>query len=119
MTDSPSTPQDHPSETGSGTLAIVTQAARRGAADASAAASRTWEAAGRFANRCLYTTCYTVAYGVVFPSVLLARAVPKNNPLVRGLIDGTQAAIRKTDELYRPAIKKSPAGSPAAALPAT
>ena len=110
--------KDHPSETGSGTLAIVTQAARRGAADASAAASRTWEAAGRFANRCLYTTCYTVACGVVFPSVLLARAVPKNNPLVRGLIDGTQAAIRKADELYRPAIK-SPAGSPSAALPAT
>jgi hypothetical protein len=51
--------------------------------------------------------------------VLLARAVPKNNPLVRGLIDGAQAAIRKTDDLYRPAIKKSPAGSPAAALPAT
>jgi hypothetical protein len=51
--------------------------------------------------------------------VLLARAVPKNNPLVRGLIDGTQAAIRKTDELYRPAMKKSPVGSPAAALRAT
>ena len=119
MTDSPSTPQDHPSETGSGTLAIVTQAARRGAADASEAASQTWEAAGRFVNGFLYTTCYTVAYGVVFPSVLLARAVPKDNPLVRGLIDGTQAAIRKTDELYRPAIKESPAGSPAAALPAT
>ena len=89
MTDSRSTPEDYLSETGSGTLAIVTQAARRRPADASAAASRTWKAAGRFANRCLYTTCYTVAYGVVLPSVVLAWAVPKNNPLVRGLIDGT------------------------------
>jgi hypothetical protein len=118
MTDSRSTPTHHPSETGSGTLAIVTQAARRGAADASEAASQTWEAAGRFVNGFLYTTCYTVAYGVVFPSVLLARAVPKDNPLVRGLIDGTHAAMRKTDELYRPAIE-SPAGSRAAALPAS
>jgi hypothetical protein len=77
MTDSRSTPEDYLSETGSGTLAIVTQAARRRPADASAAASRTWKAAGRFANRCLYTTCYTVAYGVVFGAVLLARAAPR------------------------------------------
>ena len=118
MTDSPSTPHDHPSETAGGTLDLVSHAVRRGAADASEAASRTWEAAGRFVNRFVYTTCYTVAYGVVFPSVLLARAVPHDNALVRGLIDGAQAAIRKTDEIYRPAIK-SPAGSPAAALPAT
>ena len=60
-------------------------------------ANRTWEASGRFASRFIYTTCYTVSYGVVFPSVLLARAVPRNNIAVRGLVNGAQAAIQKVD----------------------
>jgi hypothetical protein len=83
-------------------MELVAGAARRGAIDASQAASRTLDAAGRFLNRFVYTTCYTVAYGVVFPSVLLARSVPRQNCAVRGLVDGCDAASRKVDELYLP-----------------
>jgi hypothetical protein len=80
-------------------LDLVTQAAREGAADARLAADRMWEATGRFTSRLVYTTCYTTAYGVVFPAVLVARAIPRNNEAVRGLIDGAHAAIHKADQV--------------------
>jgi hypothetical protein len=87
-----------------GTLDLVTRAARDGAADAREAATRTWEATSLFASRLVYTTSYTLSYGVVFPVVLLARAVPRNNEAVRGLIDGAQAAILKVDSLRAQSI---------------
>jgi len=93
---------------------LVTQAARQGAADASEAAARTLDAAGRFLNRFVYTTCYTVSYGVVFPSVLLARAIPRQNAAVRGLVDGSRAAKRKVAEFYESAGELSGAPHPAA-----
>jgi hypothetical protein len=95
-------------------LDLVTQAARDGAADARLAADRMWEATGRFTSRLIYTTCYTTAYGVVFPAVLLARAVPRNNEAVRGLIDGAHAAIRKADQV----LGKSSDGAAPAVAPA-
>jgi hypothetical protein len=88
-----------PLETSAGALDLVTKAARDGAADASEAAARTWDATSRFASRLVYITCYSLSYGVVFPAMLLARAIPRNNEAVRGLIDGAQAAIHKVDEL--------------------
>jgi hypothetical protein len=115
MSEPQSTPGTELSSAVSGTLNLVTDAARRGAADASAAATRTWEATGRFLNRFVYTTCYTVAYGVVFPTVLLTRAIPRDNAAVRGLIEGASAARHKVDEVYHPALE-SPSGSPATAL---
>jgi len=54
---------------------------------------------GLFANRLVYTTCYTVSYGVVFPLALVALSVPQNNPLVHGLVDGSRAARGKVDEI--------------------
>ena len=47
----------------------------------------------RFVSRFVYTTCYTISYGVVFPTALVARSVPKNNPIVHGLLDGVHTAI--------------------------
>ncbi len=93
-------------------LDLVTQAARDGAADARLAAERMWEASGRFTARLVYTTCYTASYGVVFPAVLLARAIPRNNEAVRGLIDGAHDAIRKADQVLG---KSTEPGKPALA----
>jgi hypothetical protein len=67
-----------------------------------------------FASRFVYTTSYTVSYGVVFSATLIARAVPKNNAAVRGMIDGAHAAIQKVDELRAPSLS-APATSPALA----
>ncbi len=107
--------QSDPGQSISGTMDLVSQAARQGAADASEAAARTIDAAGRFLNRFVYTTCYTVSYGVVFPSVLLARAIPRQNAAVRGLMEGAEAARRKVSEIYEAAGEVS-GPAPQAAL---
>jgi hypothetical protein len=101
-----------PAGSSASALDLVTQAARDGAADARLAADRMWEATGRFTARLVYTTCYTASYGVVFPAMLLARAIPRNNEAVRGMIDGAHDAIRKADHVLGHA---SEAGSPALA----
>ena len=81
------------------TMELAMQAARRGAADACEAAARTWTATGPFVSRLVYTTCYITAYGVVFPTVLLARSVPANNAAAQGVIDGAHAAHQKVEGL--------------------
>ena len=86
---------------------LAAQAAHRGAADAREAATRTWTATQRFVSRLVYTTCYTAAYGLVFPSVLLARSVPPNNAAAKGLIDGVHAARQKAESLFQPNLESS------------
>ena len=46
-----------------------------------------------------YKTCYAISYGVVFPSVLLAKSVPQDNALVHGFIDGARAAKDMVEEM--------------------
>ena len=70
-----------------------------GASAAKDAAQKALPSVGLFANRLVYTTCYTVSYGVVFPLALVALSVPQNNPLVHGLVDGSRAARGKVDEI--------------------
>jgi hypothetical protein len=98
-----------------GTLALVRSAARDGAADAREAAERTWAATGLFMSRLVYTTCYTVSYGVVFPAMFLVQAIPKNNAAVQGLIDGALAAVHKVDELRDSTLEPSSTAVTAAA----
>jgi hypothetical protein len=89
-----------PFNASSGTLELVSRAARDGAADACRSATRAWDATSLFVSRFVYTTCYTLSYGVVFPAMFLAHSIPKNNAAVQGLADGAGAAIRKVDELH-------------------
>lgn len=77
----------------------MTLAAREGAVDAREAADRFFDGATLFASRFAYTTCYTLSYGVVFPATLLARSIPKNNAVVRGMIEGAHAAQAKVEEI--------------------
>jgi hypothetical protein len=68
------------------------QAAKQGAEKARATATDAMPAAGEFLSRAVYRTCYSVSFGIVFSSVMIARSIPKNNAAVHGLIDGAQAA---------------------------
>ncbi len=77
------------------------QAAKDGAADARARVDKALPAVNRFMSRFVYTTCYTISYGVVFPSVLVARSIPKNNPIVHGFVDGAHAAVDMVDEMKK------------------
>lgn len=45
------------------------------------------------ASRLVYNACYYLSYGVVFPTALLVRAVPKDNAIVHGFVDGANAAF--------------------------
>ena len=49
-------------------------------------------AIGQFVSRFTYTTFYALSYGVVFPTMLVVRAIPKENCIVHGLTDGSAAA---------------------------
>lgn len=114
MSDSQTFPASDPLGSAQKTLDLVTEAAQRGATDAKEAAVRTLDTAARFLNRFVYTTCYSVSYGLVFPAVLVARAIPRDNAAVRGLIEGADAARKKVDELYL----STPETTAVAALPA-
>ena len=98
-----------------GTLQVVRQAARDGASDAQEAAARTWETTSLFVSRLVYTTCYTVSYGVIFPAALIARAIPRDNVAVQGLIDGAHAAKQKVEQLQGSSME-SPSLAPAPAI---
>ena len=74
--------------TAKGAWETALQAAKNGAADARATAENALPAATRFVSRMLYTTTYSLSYGMVFPVVFIARSIPANNAVVQGLIDG-------------------------------
>jgi hypothetical protein len=77
------------------TLDTISKAARDGAADAREMANRVWANSTLFLCRFVYTTSYTLSYGVVFPATLIAKTIPKDNAAVRGFIDGARAASEK------------------------
>ena len=51
----------------------------------------------KFAQKLIYTSCYTLSFGICFPTFLACRYIPKNNSLVQGMIDGGAAATRDVD----------------------
>ena len=77
-------------------LAAV-QAAQDGADEARATAAEAMPTVSRYLTKAVYNTCYSISYGVVFPSVFLARSIPKDNAAVNGLIDGAHAAMDVID----------------------
>jgi hypothetical protein len=95
--------------TAGSTLDVASAAARQGAADAYEAANRAFESTSLFLSRFTYTACYTISYGVVFPATYVALSVPRNNALVRGLMDGARAAREQVDKVMGPATAPEPA----------
>ena len=81
---------EDPSKPVSGAMETAIQAARDGAADARAAVDRAIPAISEFVSRFVYTTSYSLSYGFVFPAMLLVRAVPKDNAIVQGMVDGAR-----------------------------
>jgi hypothetical protein len=88
-----------PLKTVADALDMAVKAAKDGAVDAKAAAGKMVPAAGRFLSRFVYTSSYTLSYGVVFPAVLIARSIPSNNAIVHGFVDGARAATDMVDQL--------------------
>jgi hypothetical protein len=90
------------------------RAAKEGAEDARTTAVDALPAAGQMLSRLVYNTCYAVSYGVVFPTVFVARSLPANNAAFHGFVDGAHAAV----DMVREMKHKSAAGDPLAAAAA-
>ena len=92
-------------------LERAVQATTDGAVDAKVALDNSLPGATRFLSRLVYTTCYSLSYGVVFPTVWVARSVPPDNPVVIGLAEGAKAAIEAVDD-WKNRQLAAPAGEP-------
>jgi hypothetical protein len=103
-------PSSDPLKTVADAMEHAVEGMKDGFSDATARADKALPAVNRFVSRFVYATCYTISYGVVFPSVLLARSIPKNNPIVHGLVDGAHAAVGKVDEVKKRKIAAKPKG---------
>jgi hypothetical protein len=114
MSENPSANCSEPLAVPSNTIDLMARGAKDGAADAREMAERVWSGTSLFLSRFVYTTSYTLSYGVVFPATLLARSIPRNNAAVRGLIDGAKAATEKVDQIQ---AHESHPGVPALILP--
>jgi hypothetical protein len=80
-----------------------------GVEHAHATAADVIPAASEFLSQAIYKVSYSVSFGVVFPAMLVARWIPKENAVVNGLIDGAHAAIDLVDEMRsKPASNGTP-----------
>ena len=84
------------------------KATKEGVEKARETATGAMPAAGEFLSQAAYKTCYGISFGVVFPTMLLVRAIPKDNAAIHGLIDGAHAAV----DLVKEMKAKSAAGEP-------
>src|SRR5215467_8325883 len=80
-------------------MEVAVKAAKEGAEDARTKAAKALPAAGPMLSRLVYNTCYAISYGVVFPTVFVARSIPPNNAAVHGFVDGAHAAIDMVREM--------------------
>jgi hypothetical protein len=62
-------------------------------------------------GQALYWVSYQLSFGVVFPILLVARLVPKENPIVYGLVDGAMAARDSVFGSAEHALESSEHGS--------
>lgn len=96
-------------------MEAAVQSAKEGIASAGATVSEAAPAATKLLSNLLYNTCYGLSYGVVFPSMLVARSIPKNNPVVLGFVDGARAAMDTVDDMKGKSVESGADSS--AAIP--
>jgi len=80
-------------------MANAADAVRDGASDAAARVQKAIPAANEFVGRCVYSSCYFLSYGVVFPTMFVANFVPGMSSVAAGLTDGAAAANDYVHEL--------------------
>jgi len=73
-------------------MSSAAEAMRDGASDAAAKVQQALPATSEFVSRFVYSSCYFVSYGVVFPTLFLANVIPGGGPIAAGLCDGASAA---------------------------
>jgi hypothetical protein len=89
-------------------LDTAVRATKDGVEKARATATSAMPAAGDILTQAAYKTCYGISFGVVFPTMLLVRSIPKDNAAVHGLIDGAQAALDLVKEMKAKSASSEP-----------
>lgn len=51
-------------------------------------------------ERLIYGSSYIAAYAVVFPAAWVYSAIPKRNPLMRGLVEGSMDALVRAEGMF-------------------
>lgn len=72
-----------------------------GIADARAAVEETWPKITEALGKSVYNSAYGLAFGLTFPVLLVAKAIPQNNCVVWGLIDGSKAAADYCERTFQ------------------
>lgn len=80
-------------------LTTTRHAVQEGIADARASVEEALPKVAEAINKGIYNVAYGLAFGVTFPVVLIAKAVPQNNCVVWGFVDGAKAARTAVDRL--------------------
>lgn len=83
-------------------LASASCAVQSGYADAKTAVQKTLPKIGVAISKGVYGLGYGLSFSVSFPVLLVAKAVPQNNSLVWGLIDGAHAAEDAANRVTAP-----------------
>jgi hypothetical protein len=96
-----------PLKTVADALDVAVKAAKDDASEAKTTAGKMLPAAGRFLSRFVYTSSYTLSYGVVFPAILIAKSMPTNNAVVHGFADGAKAANEMVVQLKNRRLESS------------
>ncbi len=73
-------------------MANAAHSVREGAGDAYAKARQAVPVTGQLFSRFVYSGSYYLSYGVVFPTLLVAKSIPGGGQVASGLFDGATAA---------------------------
>jgi len=73
-------------------VATAAVAVREGTSDALARAKSALPVAGESVSRFVYSGCYYLSYGVVFPTLFVTSYLPGCGTIADGLVDGASAA---------------------------
>jgi hypothetical protein len=92
MTAENAQPANDPLKSVAAAMQTAAEAVRDGASDAAHRAQQAIPAAGQFVSRFVYSSCYFVSYGVVFPTMFAASYIPGGGTIATGLLDGANAA---------------------------
>ncbi|MFO0957984.1 MAG: hypothetical protein U0800_11240 [Isosphaeraceae bacterium] len=92
MADEQAAPAPDPLQSIADALESASQATQQGFADMKAKADQTIPALQSGASQAAYKMGYGLSYGVVFAAVFVSRAIPRDNALVHGIVDGARAA---------------------------
>jgi len=111
MSETTSATNNNPLQSVADAMQAAVDSAKDGAIQAQEAAARVLPGVTRFASRFVYTSCYTLSYGFVFPTALLAMSIPSNNAFVQGMVDGSHAARQKVGDILGHSAGAAPTGA--------